>query len=95
MKTKMERLLEGETFLTKERGNSMLPLIRSGQGHILQPITWDKCVAGDIVYCKIKGKFYTHLVKKIDKIKGCLIVNTKGYQNGWTKNIYGRVVRII
>jgi hypothetical protein len=30
---KLERLENGETFITKERGNSMNPLIKSGQEH--------------------------------------------------------------
>jgi len=60
---KVERLMNGETFITSEKGNSMTPLIMSGQDHKLAPITIDKVEVGDIVYCKVKGSFYTHLVK--------------------------------
>ena len=35
---KLERLLNGETFTTKERGNSMIPLIKSNQEHIIAPV---------------------------------------------------------
>jgi hypothetical protein len=42
----------------------MVSLIKSGQEHILEPINWEQCEEGDIVYCKVKGNFYTHLVKR-------------------------------
>jgi hypothetical protein len=60
---KLEKLQNGETFVTNEKGNSMIPLINSGQEHKLTPAKWEDCNVGDIVYCKVKGNFYTHLVK--------------------------------
>lgn len=92
---KLERLQSGETFTTSEKGNSMVPLIKSGQEHVLSPSTWEECKEGDIVYCKVKGKFYTHLVKAKNPDKGLLIGNNKGGINGWTKNVYGKVTQII
>ena len=39
---------------------------------------------GDIVFCKVKGRYYTHLVRaKGDR--GVLIGNNHGKINGWTK----------
>ena len=92
---KLERLLNGETFTTKERGNSMVPLIKSNQEHIIAPVKIEDVKPGDIVYCKVKGNWYTHLVKAIDPIKGCLIGNNKGNINGWTKQIYGKVIKVL
>ncbi len=92
---KVEKLLAGETIVSKEKGNSMLPLIKSGQPVKLEPTTWDKIEKGDIVYCKVHGNLYTHLVLATDVIKGCLIGNNKGRTNGWTKNIYGKVIEIL
>ena len=92
---KLERLQKGETFTTSEKGNSMSPLIKSGQEHILAPITLDNCKVGDIVYCKVKGNFYTHLVKAKDQNKGLLIGNNRGGINGWTKQVYGKVIKTI
>jgi len=92
---KLDRLLSGETFTTSERGNSMIPLINSGQEHILTPIKWEDCNIGDIVYCKIKSNFYTHLVKAKDDVKGLLIGNNKGNINGWTRNVYGKVIKVL
>lgn len=95
-RTKQERLSEGESFVTSEKGNSMTPLIMSGQKHVLDPIKdINDLSVGDIVYCKVHGRYYTHLVKAIDKMKGVLIGNNHGRLNGWTKNVYGKVVKIL
>ena len=95
MNYKLEKLQNNETFITSEKGNSMVPLIYSGQKHILEPTTVDKVKIGDIVYCKVKGHFYTHLVKAKDKNKGVLIGNNKGKINGWTKQVYGKVIEVL
>lgn len=93
---KLEKLLSGETFITSEKGNSMSPLINSGQKHILEPVfDWNLCENGDIVYCKVKGNYYTHLVKGKDQNRGLLIGNNKGRINGWTTKIYGKVIQIL
>lgn len=92
---KIEKLENGETFTTKERGNSMVPLIYSNQEHVLAPANWEEVEVGDIVYCKVKGFLYTHLVKQKDDKKGCLIGNNKGGLNGWTKQVYGKVIEVL
>ena len=50
---KLERLQNGESFITSEKGNSMISLIYSGQNHRLIPCTWENAQVGDIVYCKV------------------------------------------
>jgi hypothetical protein len=92
---KLERLQDGETFITSEKGNSMVPLIHSGQEHKLAPATWEQVKTGDIVYCKVKGNFYTHLVKATNPHQGVQIGNNKGGINGWTKQVYGKVIEIL
>lgn len=92
---KLEKLQNGETFVTSEKGNSMVPLIKSGQDHKIIPITLEECEVGDIVYCKVKGNFYTHLVKAKHDKKGVLIGNNKGGINGWTKHVYGKVIEVL
>ena len=92
---KLERLQAGESFVTSEKGNSMTPLITSGQEHRLAPADWQGCSQGDVVYCKVKGNFYTHLVKATNPVKGLLIGNNKGGVNGWTKAVFGKVVEIL
>lgn len=92
---KLEKLQKGETFTTKEFGNSMAPLIKSGQEHILAPVNWMDVKVGDIVYCKVSGRFYTHLVKKKNLNSGCQIGNNKGGINGWTKQVFGKVIQVL
>ena len=72
----------------------MTPKLQSRQPVKLQPCTWEDCEKGDIVYCKVKGNFYTHLVKG-KGTRGLLIGNNHGRINGWTKKVYGRVVEIL
>ena len=92
---KVEKLLKGETIISKEPGNSMLPIIKSKQSIKLEPATWKQVVVNDIVYCKVHGHYYTHLVKAKDNEKGVLIGNNKGGINGWTKNVYGKCIEIL
>ena len=73
----------------------MVPLIKSNQEHVLEPVIIDNVKPGDIVYCKVKGNWYTHLVKAVDEKKGLLIGNNKGGINGWTKAVYGKVVEVL
>jgi hypothetical protein len=95
MNFKVEKLDKGESFITSEKGNSMVPLIKSGQKHKLEPATWENVEVGDIVYCKVKGNFYTHLVKAKNDKKGCQIGNNKGHVNGWTKSVFGKVTEVL
>lgn len=91
---KLEALQEGKTIVTSETGNSMSPLINSKQEHKLEPIQWEDCEVNDIVYCRVRGNYYTHLVKAKSSEKGLLIGNNKGNINGWTKAVYGKVTEI-
>ena len=91
---KIEKLLSGKSIISKEPGNSMIPLIKSKQPVLLAPIIWQDTEIGDMVYCKVRGNLYTHLVKAKNDKKGCLIGNNHGHINGWTKNIYGKVIKI-
>jgi hypothetical protein len=92
---KLERLQNGESFVTSEKGNSMVPLIKSGQEHVLEPCSWEDAEVGDIVYCKVRGNWYTHLVTAKNDKRGCQISNNSGYVNGWTKAVYGVVTEVI
>jgi hypothetical protein len=92
---KAQRLKAGETFISREPGNSMTPLIKSRQPVKLAPCKWEDCKKGDIVYCKVNGRYYTHLVKAKDKKRGVLIGNNHGRDNGWTKAVFGKVAEIL
>ena len=92
---KRQRLENGETFVTSEKGNSMKPLINSGQEHKLAPAKWQDIEVGDIVYCKVGKYYYTHLVTAKNNTRGLQISNNHGYVNGWTKKVYGKVIEIL
>ena len=92
---KLEKLQNGESFITSEKGSSMVPLIKSGQEHKLAPITLEEVQIGDIVYCRVRGNYYTHLVKAVDIQKGVLIGNNRGGINGWTHQVFGKVIEIL
>jgi len=70
---KIERLANGETITSKEPGNSMTPLIKHRQPVRIEPAKWEDVKKGDIVYCKVKGNVYTHLVKATNEKRGVLI----------------------
>lgn len=91
----VEQLQQGKTVINKEGGNSMLPRIKSRQPVEITPTTWKDVEPGDIVYCKVAGRFYTHYVKAKNEKRGCLIANASGFENGWTKNVYGKITNIL
>lgn len=95
MNWKYKKLKKGETFITSEKGNSMSPIIQSRQKHKLAPIELKDVKVGDVVFCKVKGYYYTHFVKAKNDKRGCLIGNNRGGINGWTKQIYGKVIEIL
>jgi hypothetical protein len=77
-------------------GNSMTPILKSKQSVMVSSFAKDiKSVRrGDIVFCKVNGYFYLHLVHGI-KDKQYLIGNNHGHMNGWTNKVYGKVVEIL
>lgn len=88
----IEKLQAGQIVSFRPVGNSMEPRIKSKQLVTFSPDI-SNVEVGDIVLCKISGNVYCHLVtdKKDDLYE---ISNNKGYVNGWTKNIYGKVISI-
>lgn len=88
----VDRLARGETIENyREGGNSMLPLIKSRQPVNIYPKDRDP-VQGDIVFCKVHGKFFMHLVSAVDGDR-VQISNNHGHVNGWTSKskVYGYV----
>jgi hypothetical protein len=74
-------------------GNSMLPILTNPS--ICSYEKQDSYDVGDIVFCRVKGRFIdAHLITKIDNGR-YMISNNHNYDNGWTKTIYGKVVSAI
>lgn len=87
LKAALER---GETPSMKCAGNSMLPILSNPSTCTYRKQT--SYVVGDIVFCRVKGRYID--AHKITAIHGerYLISNNHGHDNGWTKTIYGRVI---
>jgi len=77
MNHKVDKLQKGETIISREPGNSMVPLIRHRQPVKIVPATWEEVEPGDIVYCKVRGNYYTHLVTAKNDKRGCQISNRR------------------
>jgi len=90
-------LKDGKTVSFRPKGNSMSPKIESGDLVTVKPIEdYEKIKKGDIVFCKVKGHYYVHLVTATrQKMGGMLfqIGNNKGHTNGWAfqDQVFGKV----
>lgn len=98
-KNKYERLyheLEEQGHgLMKCFGSSMLPILPTAS--LCEYIKQDDYEVGDIVFCKVHGRWIdSHLITKKDidgKGPRWLISNNHGHDNGWTRKIFGKVIR--
>lgn len=81
----------------KAFGSSMVPILQSGSLLTFRP--FPEYEIGDIVFCKVRGRYIdAHKITKKDKMGNAyryMISNNHGWDNGWTRQIYGKVVRII
>jgi SOS-response transcriptional repressor LexA len=89
LKSELETVGSGKM---KAYGNSMLPILKSGS--LLTFRKDETYTTGDIVFCKVNGRYIdAHKIVKTDRNKGFLIANNHGYENGWTKIVYGKVIQ--
>ena|ERR1700681_4330959 len=90
----VDKLKAGKTVQFRPRGNSMTPIINSGQLVTIAPLTAPVAI-NDAVLCRVKGKFYVHLIKAIEGDR-VLIGNNHHHINGWTlaSKVYGKVVKV-
>lgn len=88
------KLKNGETVSFRPNGNSMTPKIMSGNLITVSPDIGE-IGKGDIVLCKVSGRYFCHLVTAVhgDRYQ---ISNNHGHVNGWVgKNcIFGKVVKV-
>lgn len=88
------KLQAGEQVLIHPRGNSMRPLVNSGDPVLVDPDI-SNLKKGDIVLCKVRGRQYLHLVKALEGQR-VQIGNNKGHINGWVgiNSVYGKAIKI-
>ncbi|GAA3945682.1 S26 family signal peptidase [Chitinophaga oryziterrae] len=88
LKSELEATGKGKM---KAFGSSMLPILKSGSHLTFEKASEYKI--GDIVFSKVRGRYIdAHKIIKTDAHKGFLIANNHGFENGWTRTIYGKVV---
>ena len=92
----LEPLQRGETVSFRPRGNSMVPLIRSGQLCTVAPLGERTLEKGDIVLCRVGGAQYLHRILAVGADGRYQIGNNRGGINGWIgrEQIYGRLLRV-
>ncbi len=73
-------------------GNSMAPDLPSGTRVVIQSARAYE--VGDVVFCRVDGRLIDahRIVDKRDD--EYLIANASGKENGWTKDVFGRVTSI-
>ncbi len=87
-----ENLKNNGTGTMKCFGNSMKPILESGS--LITFETREKYEVGDIVFCKCRGRHIdAHKIIKVDSAGRYLIANNHGFENGWTKIIFGKAVK--
>lgn len=86
------QLKAGETVSFRPRGNSMTGRVNDGQLVTVEPLGAPP-VVGEVVLCKVNGSEYLHLVKAVNGTR-YLIGNNRGGTNGWTSQVFGRVVKV-
>lgn len=100
----LEKLMKGETAQFRPHGNSMTPLIKSGQLVTVEPLEHgdnevrhkDRIAEkGDVVFCKVGGRFMLHKITAF-RAGQYQISNNHGHVNGWTmaKNLFGIVTKV-
>lgn len=92
----LKTLLEKGEVTWKPTGNSMTGKINSGDEVVVKKVPDYALRVGDIVYAKVKGNYYLHLLSAIDYQDKYQISNNHGHVNGWVgpNNIYGLCVQI-
>lgn len=74
-------------------GSSMTPIFKFKETLLYK--RQEEYEIGDIVFCKVKGRFIdAHKITKKNSNKGYMISNNHGWDNGWTKAVYGKVVAV-
>jgi len=92
----IDALSRGMTATFRPQGNSMAPLITSGQLVTVEPTSNHTIVVGSIVLCKVNGRAMLHKVSAIGSDGRYQISNNHGHVNGWCtlKNVFGIVTKV-
>lgn len=88
-------LSAGNSVSLKPHGQSMVPIIKSGEKITLSPIEGFTLQKGDVVLAKVNGRYFIHKITALsgDRVQ---ISNNHGHVNGWTslKQVFGIVTQV-
>ena len=70
----------------------MKPLIESCSNLTFRAT--DDYTTGDVVMTKVKGRWMVHKITKIGADGRYMISNNHGHDNGWTRQVVGRVIKV-
>lgn len=89
-----DKLAKGETVSFRPKGHSMEPKISSGNLVTVEPAK-HPLQKGDIVFCKVGGKYYVHLIQAV-KGSNYQIGNNKKHTNGTIgpDSVFGKVTKV-
>lgn len=92
----VKELKKGNEIARFEFGNSMYPILKSGEYGVVVPIDIYNVNIGDAVLCEVNGQLMTHMVMMVSD-SACdgryvLIGNTWMQFYGWTNKVYGGVI---
>lgn len=90
----IRELAAGRTVVTKPHGNSMTPMIKSGQRIEITPVADRHPKVGDAVLAKVKGRYMIHKITAIGDDGRYQISNNHGHVNGWTYRVFGVVTDV-
>jgi len=85
-------LQAGRSVTYTEHGNSMTPRLKDGVKVTVAPVKPEEIAIGDIVFCRVGGSHFLHMVKAIGQDGRFQIANARGFVNGWTRQVYGKLV---
>ena len=94
-KISADKLKEGKNIILVGYGQSMTPKLKSGQAVLMTPVKENTILEkGDIVFCKVKGHYYCHLISAVNN-GTYQISNNHGHVNGWISrnNIFGKMLK--
>jgi hypothetical protein len=95
-------LNKGNNVARYEWGDSMMPLLQSGEYCILIPSNKTTIEVGDAVFCEVNGYIMTHMVMMISRIqdKPMYLIGSPNYNEitnqftiyGWTSNVFAKAI---
>ena len=93
---------KGNNVARYEWGDSMMPLLQSGEYCILIPANKTTIEVGDAVFCEVNGYMMTHMVMMISRIQNnpMYLIGSPNYNEitgqftiyGWTSNVFAKAI---